>query len=405
MTAAPGDPTGRKFVPRLPAVLAANDFNEDGSLPIGRHFHRRPPGDHAQQVEAHALISIQAQGLERLAKVAGGWSSGADRDQMAALQHLFGRSLDAIAPQCTDPQSVSNVARALSEGDSALWLVDFYSREARDPAEFTKASFDAPAFREKLARLVPAQHWYIRVTAEHDVFEGKSDKRIATRQHSLGVGIQKQPDGHLRVSVINPNGWSTRPPTTTPWLSPWRRQVADIPAVFKTVSQDDADTAMHALLSNHWPIRPQELSKPRWTETASGQPLLAWLEGMGPAGSRLSADFHGDGQPLVSAPQKSGDCGIESLFAFMATALQPADYKLAKAACLATLMQIVDRLEVPESLPTRLARGVGLLPEDPLQVTRSRLQQRITTSLGGAMVAPAWPRPVHDSRTPGSSNT
>ena len=55
---------------------------------------------------------------------------------------------------------------------------------------------------------------------------------------------------------------------------------------------------------------------------------------------------------------------------------------------------------MPESLPTKLARVVGLLPEEPLQVTRSRLQQRLTTSLGGAMVAPAWPRPAHDPGTP-----
>lgn len=400
VAAAPGDPTGRKFAPRLPTVLTASDFNEDGSLPIGRTCHHRPAGDDAQQVEACLLTSMQAQHLGRLAKVAGGWSEGTSGEHLVVLQHLFGRSLDAVAPQCVDPRSVSHVARALSEGDSALWLVDFHSRSARDPTGFTKASFDAPAFRERLANLGPGQHWYVRVTAEHDGVKHQSDQKVAAAGHSLGLGIQKQPDGNFRVSVINPNGWPKTQPKGQAYPLPWRSQTTDRPAVFKTVTLDDADTAMQALLSNRWPIRPPELRKTTRTEAALGRPLLAWLQNMGPAGSMLSDDFRGDGRPLVSAPQKSGDCGIESLFAFMATALQPADYKLAKAACLATLMQIVDRLEVPESLPAKLARVVGLLPEEPLQVTRSRLQQRLTTSLGGAMVAPASPRPSQGSETP-----
>jgi len=394
VAAASGDSTGRKFVPRLPPVLSATDFNEDGSLPIGRNYHQRPLGDHAQEVEACRLISMQAQCLGRLAKVAGGWSEGTPDEHLVALQHLFGRSLDAIAAQCTDPRSVSHVAQALSEEDSALWLVNFHSRAARDPTGFTKASFDALAFRERLAKLAPEQHWYVRVIAEHDGFQYHSHKKVATSGHSLGMGIQKQPDGNFRVSVINPNGWTITQPKGKPYSVPWHNWITDRPAVFKTVTLNDADTAMQDLLSNRWPIPPRELPKTAWTDAALGQPLLAWLQNMGPAEARLSADFHGNGRPLVSARQKRGDCGIESLFAFMATALQRADYKLAKAACLATLMQIVDRLEVPESRPTKLARAIGLLPEEPLQVTRSRLQQRLTTSLSGAMVAPASPRPA-----------
>lgn len=400
VAAAPGDPTGRQFAPRLPTVLSANDFNEDGSLPIGRTYHHRPAGDDAQPVEACHLASMQAQRLGRLAKVAGGWSEGTSGEHVTALQHLFARSLDAVAPQCADPRSASNVAQALSADGSALWLVDFHSRSARDPSGFTKASFDARAFRERLANLGPQQHWYIWVTAEHDGFKHRSDQKIAASGHSLGMGIQKQPDGNFRVSVINPNGWPKTPHESRAYPLPWRNPTTDRPALFKTVTLDEADTAMQALLSNHWPIRPPGLRKTAWTEAALGRPLLAWLQNMGPARSTLSADFHGDGRPLVSAPQKSGDCGIESLFAFMATALQPADYKLAKAACLATLMQIVDRLEVPESLPAKLARVVGLLPEEPLQATRSRLQQRLTASLGGAMLAPALPRPAQGSETP-----
>jgi len=81
---------------------------------------------------------------------------------------------------------------------------------------------------------------------------------------------------------------------------------------------------------------------------------------------------------VVSTPQKAGDCGIEALFAFMASALQPADYKLAKATCLNTLVQLADRPKPPGTAHANPA----------LQVARRHLQERITSSLSGHMVAP-----------------
>jgi len=141
---------------------------------------------------------------------------------------------------------------------------------------------------------------------------------------------------------------------------------------------EEAVAAMGKLLSDPLPP-PGARSEAHWTDVGKGRPLLEWLNGMGAPGSRISGDFHDTGGQLVSARQKSSDCGIEALFAFMASALQPADYKMAKAACLNTLVQIADRLEPPGTAPA----------DSDLQVARRRLQERITSSLSGSMVASA----------------
>jgi hypothetical protein len=62
-------------------------------------------------------------------------------------------------------------------------------------------------------------------------------------------------------------------------------------------------------------------------------------------------------------------------FAFMATVLQPSDYKLVKAACLNTLLQLADRVESAAAAP-RVPKAV-----------RQQLKRRISTSFSGALVA------------------
>lgn len=111
-----------------------------------------------------------------------------------------------------------------------------------------------------------------------------------------------------------------------------------MPGVFKTLTQDDAVAAMQDLLSGGIPPRPADISMRDWTFCARGRPLLTSLKSAGPA-----------------------DAG-----------------KLAKAACLNTLVQICDQLEPPGSAAKN----------SPLQKARRRLQERITASLSGSMVAP-----------------
>lgn len=69
-------------------------------------------------------------------------------------------------------------------------------------------------------------------------------------------------------------------------------------------------------------------------------------------------------------PQKADDCAIEVEFAWLASVLPPADYKLAKAHVLNVLAQA--------------AKTAGW-SETELQ----RLQDRITTSLSGYAMSPS----------------
>ena len=363
--AAPGDPAGRLFVPQLPAVLTGGDFGRDGSLRINQTYHEVYQGfarGNDDRVTPRHLEALGRQDLGSLVKVAGARrnTGGLGDRHEVALKQLFGRSLEAVAAKCQSPQAIENVAQALLMDDSALYL--HTDRPSASGSHWGKAtaSFDHRTFERRLAILEPGQHWYIRT-----VLAGEEGA------HGMGVNIQKQPDGKVRVSVINSHGWGSIP----------HHGNGVVPAAFKTVSMEEAVSAMGKLLSEPLPP-PVAMSDEHWTAVDKGIPLEEWLNGMDRHESRPSARFHGPGQPLVSTRQKASDCVIESMFAFMASALPPADYKIAKAACLNTLVQIADRLEPP-----------GTASADPdLQAARRRLQERITTSLSGYMVAPAGPQ-------------
>jgi hypothetical protein len=143
---------------------------------------------------------------------------------------------------------------------------------------------------------------------------------------------------------------------------------------------DAAATALADLLAGRLPPGPAPEDAPGWV--CSGEPLHAWLAGLGTASAGgLQADFHRAGRPLLTAPQKDNDCTVERIFAFMATALPPADYKLAKAAGLNLLVQVADRLEPPGTVASGSA----------LEDARCYLQWRATSSLSGSAVAQGRP--------------
>jgi hypothetical protein len=344
----PEDPSGQQFVPRLPQVVTAQDFPHD------------PQQGPSNDGSVHDLLHVVgAPTLERIVRDCGATGDGLDNTEALALKHLLGFSLQSVAAQCTDPQVVVHVARALQAKHCELTLRCRPDPEGQAEPRFDlQANFEAATPRTTLAALSAGAIWHVRMSHFTDGSPGR---------HSLGIALQKQADGRVRLSVINSNGWPMQE----------RARGACMPGVFKTLSQDEAAAALQDLLSGGIPPRPAAMPMRDWTFCALGRPLFTWLKNAGPADAGLSTDFHGTGRPLVSSPQKTGDCVSESLFAFLATVLQPADYKLAKAACLNTLVQICDQLEPPGSA----ARN------SPLQAARRRLQERITASLSGSMVA------------------
>jgi hypothetical protein len=291
----------------------------------------------------------------------GATGNGLDSDDaVTALKSLLSLTLRAVAVRCADPQAVTRAAQALEDRHCKLTLRCQLDLEgAGEPRlHIYGANFDATDMRKKVTTLPPGRIWHVQLI--HDTVGGGWS-------HSLGLAVQKQADGRVRLSVINSNGWPMQP----------RARGACTPGVFKTMGQDEAVAAIQDLLSGGIPPRPEGMSMRDWTFTGLGRPLLTWFKGAGPADAEISTDFHGTGRPLASSPQKTEDCTSESLFAFLATVLPPADYKLAKAACLNTLVQICDQLEPPGTAAAN----------SPLQKARRRLQERITSSLSGHMVA------------------
>jgi hypothetical protein len=349
VVAKPGDPSGRQFVPRLPQMVTAREFlrHPDEERPL----HDGPVSG--------LLYAAGTPRLKRIVQECGATGDGLDDQEAIALKHLLRLTLREAGPQCADPQAVAHAAQALGGRHCEVNLR--YQPDldgAGEPRLAIYANFDATITRDTVTSLSPGKIWHVQFV--HNRVE-------ETGGHSLGLAVQKQADGRVRLSVINSNGWPMQP----------RARGACTPGVFKTMGQDEAVAAIQDLLSGGIPPRPEGMSMRDWTFTGLGRPLLTWFKGAGPADAEISTDFHGTGRPLASSPQKTEDCTSESLFAFLATVLPPADYKLAKAACLNTLVQICDQLEPPGTAAAN----------SPLQKARRRLQERITSSLSGHMVA------------------
>jgi hypothetical protein len=73
------------------------------------------------------------------------------------------------------------------------------------------------------------------------------------------------------------------------------------------------------------------------TQPEAGTIFTEWMKSLN-LGTALSSNYF-DGKPLLQRPQKGGSCTIESLFALMGTTLPRDAYKLAKAACLSTVLE------------------------------------------------------------------
>jgi hypothetical protein len=122
------------------------------------------------------------------------------------------------------------------------------------------------------------------------------------------------------------------------------------------------------------PVRPPYLPPDLWLDPATGTMLEQALHEADPSSPVLTPR-----REESTTPQKQpADCGMESYFAWLSTVMPPADYKLAKAAMLHALAELADEL----------ARQASPAEKDLLAQARTRLNERLTTSLAGSSVAP-----------------
>lgn len=129
-----------------------------------------------------------------------------------------------------------------------------------------QAGFDMETVRATLAGLAPGQSWLLRTGQEQ-----------ADRIHAIGIAMQKQEDGNIRLGLINSNGWF-----------PQRRaQEGDIPALLKMVSPDQAVAAMDDLLSGRLPPRFADVTAPHG-DAAGGSCSEAGRAPCGPLRFRAS---------------------------------------------------------------------------------------------------------------------
>ena len=292
---------------------------------------------------------------------AGLMSYGLTPIMQTGLNTVLGKALRALAPQCPDEAVALHTAAALEAHHviSMKSAVPSYSRRDVPRTQATqavKSSFDLPAVTRMLDALSPGQHLYVPVTEEVQGLGG----------HGLAIAVTRHTEGSYRLSVINSEGW--------PSLG--RAKGCDMPAVFKTLSRQEMLDAMARLLSGAALVQPPGAAAGTWYGR-KGLPLLTWLQKAGNTDAEPCARYHG-GMDFRQRPQKGFDCGIEVSFAFMATVLPPAVYKLAKAAGLNALKEIYQALkesgDVPDDMRTYMAE--------------QRLNERITNALSGSVAAP-----------------
>jgi hypothetical protein len=186
-------------------------------------------------------------------------------------------------------------------------------------------------------------------------------------RHMMGISVTRVSAEHVQVNLINSNGWYEL--TGKPGLE-------RMPAMAKFLPIDLASAGLASLLDEviERPARGFQSERGRrvWDSSPSGAPLTAWLRELD-SSTPLQHTAHD------VTPQKGSECIIEMNFAWLATVLPPADYKLAKANVLNVLRQTAE---------------ANAMDEEVMQ----RLDERITSSLSGHAMAPALDHEASSSR-------
>jgi hypothetical protein len=159
--------------------------------------------------------------------------------------------------------------------------------------------------------------------------------------HALAISITRLDGGLVQVNLLNPNGWGG---------IARREDFVRYPAIGKVLTIDQAHAALVSL-SGHV-IEPPAVvqssaARANWHQAENGAPLAAWLRAVGPDSVLRPTG-------LRMTPQKGQDCLIEVQFAWLASVLPEADYKLAKAHVLNILTEAAEANDLEEEVLERL---------------------------------------------------
>ncbi|GKS77510.1 hypothetical protein AVME950_21460 [Acidovorax sp. SUPP950] len=154
--------------------------------------------------------------------------------------------------------------------------------------------------------------------------------------HALLISVSRLDADQARVSVFNSEGWQCQGGTD---------RLDDAPAISRSMPMDRVYGLLKALDGSVLKPPPDDsLIRADWEVADAGAPLLSWLQDGGSAASEVKV------ASLRQPRQKAVYCALESRFAWLATVLPEADYKLVKAHALNVLAENAsieeDRAEV-----------------------------------------------------------
>ena len=296
-------------------------------------------GDVAQVEPAllRTLPGIYPNHLEDLAETAGGAPGGLRTADGIALSHVMQGVLRHIEQDSADPVAVRRAFDALERPFIEVMLdpveqPDGAARGYRCEVFEPELRYGEPEhdLGEMLHALGPGEHLLLRGT------QSRGDD-----VHALAISITRLDGGLVQVNLLNPNGWGGIA----------RREHFDRhPAIGKVLTIDQAHAALTSL-SGHVIEPPAAMqssaARASWHRVEDGSPFAAWLRAVGP-----DSVLQPTGQRMT--PQKGEDCLIEVQFAWLASVLPEADYKLAKAHVLSILTGAAEANDLEEEVLERL---------------------------------------------------
>lgn len=307
---------GRKFTPSLPSLENAGLHRGRGPVELrGDDLNF----DHGQIV-SEGLKSLSKQDINQMLSNVSfakdldqGEGRGLNRHQQAALLNIFASTLRALADQYTDRPALRNAAKALA--NPVFLQIGVRPNPATRQLALASGSSKSPeAVKHAVSQLRPGEHLYF------PIYYGPRGAVHAAGLSVTRIGTEDRPK--LRVSL-----------TDTEYGRP---------GIFVDVSSRRFLRELPNLLSGKLHPSTEQLVQDI-TASASNfrKPLRQWLARIDP--SRTPSSIYFGGKVLEQPTQNGPSCVSENAFAFMATVLEPSDYKLAKAACLNTMLQIGER--------------------------------------------------------------
>lgn len=297
------------------------------------------------------LPTIYPSMLKELAATAGGADSGLRTQDRATLSKVLQGVLHHLLEgSCANAAAVRRVCDALARPSIELTLtrVDVTGKASHD---YRCKAWNGEGFGDEaegdlgefLESLEQGEHLYLR-----------TGHAVCGEAHSLAISATRLSGNQVQISLFNPNGWDR---------SICSNSHDRTPAIGKTVSLENARVALSALAGGiiEPPVHMRVRANRNWHDTAAGEPLAVWLRGVNP---ELSLQPTGHRM----TPQKGGDCSIEVMFAWLASMLPEADYKLAKA----HVLNILTQAALYHDLDMRVVE---------------RLRERVTSSLSAHAMA------------------